>query len=695
MADTKETRPSYQLRGINQKTSKYEFPIAEFLDIRNMDFDVPNAHQKRPGSTYAIPSNTGTSGPISSLFEFTKLTGESYIVAGSDTAMFYLTAAGFTTLSTGWNNGQPADMLTFVNKLWMANGQNWSSFDGNTVLSTGLPISTFEAIYSNGATLNYLFLAQPSTSTGGSYFLVNGATMIHGGSGASRVIRSIYLAYSYLRSDGYQGPADFQLTARNIIQNSPGNTNEFFSPSSGSGLFWAWPGGFTVPAGRGITGISIWFAEDTIYSLGPQENIPGVGLVATGALGWRSQLAGKDFGSFTLKPGADLSRFWLYTTIPTSGLFATNDGAASATYWAASFIPGSTWATFDGVALGAAAFSAMAFDYFATYVPKYIEVNQNIMFAAGFSSAPSDMWTSEVGLPETFLPTSGVQVRSNDGDRIFAIAKFNNQIIVMKETSFHKFIGNSSDTYQLIEVSSQYGCLSNKSVVQVKQSLFWLDRKGILEYNGASFDIISTPVEGIFRRMNISAAKEKAQAVHHLYRNQIWFGIPIDGSTTNNFTVVYDYSVGAWTFFDGYNPASYTYAKGSLTKPTAWRGDYSGLVHYMGESFYSDSGQGITCLSFSSFENVGGENQTTLWRRLFLDVQPATGTTGTINGQVFTNYNTSSVQGTFAIYQNQFQTRAEMGVQGKAIAAQISHSSASLPLLINGYAWANRGLRNV
>ncbi len=115
----------------------------------------------------------------------------------------------------------------------------------------------------------------------------------------------------------------------------------------------------------------------------------------------------------------------------------------------------------------------------------------------------------------------------------------------------------------------------------------------------------------------------------------------------------------------------------------------------MGESFYSDSGQGITCLSLSSFENVGGENQTTLWRRLFLDVQPATGTTGTINGQVFTNYNTSSVQGTFAIYQNQFQTRAEMGIQGKAIAAQISHSSASLPLLINGYAWANRGLRNV
>jgi hypothetical protein len=265
----------------------------------------------------------------------------------------------------------------------------------------------------------------------------------------------------------------------------------------------------------------------------------------------------------------------------------------------------------------------------------------------------------------------------------------------MKEKSFHKLLGNSADTYDLVEISDQYGCLSNKAVVQVKQSLFWLDRKGILEYNGASFDIISTPVEGIFRRMNISAAKENAVAVHHIYRSQIWFGIPVDGSTTNNFTVVYDYSVGGWTFFDGFNPSTYTFAKGALNKPTVWRGDYSGLVHYMGESFYSDSGQAITCMSQSRFQNNGGENQTTIWRRYFMDMATASGVTGVINGTIFTNYDSSTVQGTFAIYQNQFQTRAEMGVQGKAIGVQISHCSASLPLLINGYAWATRGLRNV
>ena len=309
------------------------------------------------------------------------------------------------------------------------------------------------------------------------------------------------------------------------------------------------------------------------------------------------------------------------------------------------------------------------------------------------------MWFSNLAEPEFFDPENSDEVRTNDGDRIIAIKSFNNQLIVCKRNSFHKYLGsmtaNDISSLSLVEVSLDYGCLSNKTIIAVKQKLYWLDKKGIIYYDGATFDIISTPVEQIFRRMNIAAAIEKAVGVHHIYRNQIWFSFPIDGSTKNNVTVVYDYLVNGWTFFDGFSPSSFGFIKQGLSKETVWRGDYSGLIHYFGESFFSDSSQGITCLALTRFENIGGENQTTLWRRLFLDVSPVIGLTGTISGQVFTNYNTTSVQATFSFYQNQFQTRAEMGVQGKAIAAQISFFSASLPLLINGYSWANRGLRNV
>lgn len=688
MADEKSSTNYYSLKGVNQKSSKYEFPATEALALFNLDFDTPNAWQKRPGSTFYVGGTLGTSGPIGTLFEFVRLTGESYIVAASDTALFLASASGLTLLSPNWNNGQPPDMLTFVNEVWIANGQNFYAWSGNSgpIRPAGLPTQKTDVrtgSLSNGAA---------------SYITVGGATMWNGNftSGQSLILRGVYVGYSYLRTDGYVGPGDFVDNARNVCYgNNPNTTGAEYFTFAGNNTIY----GFTAPAGYGITAINLYVAADTVSAASATMFISAGSAsqlaVFAGNLGY---LAGtlniRSFMSQTLIPGADLSRFHFYASIPITSLFLAND-FNGVTSWSTTFTPGGSF--FDSFASVASAdgFSGMSFDFFTTFTPKYIEVDQNIMFMAGFSSAPSTLWYSEVGEPETILPESSFEVRTNDGDRVYAIRTFNNQLIVMKENSFHKLIGSSVDNFQLVEISTEYGCISNRAILQVKQSLYWLDKKGILEFNGASFDIISTPVEGIFKRMNISAAKDMAVAIHHKYRNQIWFGIPIDGSTQNNITVVYDYLVQGWTFFDGFNPSSFGFIKGPLNNQTVWRGSYSGHVSYFGESFFSDGGKAISCVALTRFENVGGENQTTLWRRFFLDVATSAGASTPINCQFFSNYDQSTVQATFGLFQNQFQSRAEIGVNGKSAAASISHSSASLPLLINGYAWTTRGLRNV
>jgi hypothetical protein len=717
MADTLPTSNSYQmLGGINDKASRYQMSTAQFLDLRNLDFDVPNALQKRPGSTQAV--SPGTSGPIQSLFEFIKLTGESYVVAASDTALFYLASNQYTLLSAGWNNGQPPDMLTFANKLWIANGQNWSRWDGSSFIPIGLPQPTTSLFAGNRADD---FRGYTITLVGGSA-ANNYAT--------SYSPKSLYIGYSYVRSDGYYGPESFVQNARNAIitDNKTTSGAEYFAGNS------QFIGGFTIPSGYGISAIALWVAVDTIDASSPAELIPGVGNVQTGHLGWLasvpfgglSQSLGSAFqgatvGSYsnfrymsaTLRPDADTSRFWLYTIIPGASLYLKSGvgtgvnnsfiNGGGATFWAIDFsfrangvgesLP--TYAQFDGAPPLTSAFSGMPFNFFATYTPKYIEVSQNVMFSAGFSAQPSTVWFSELGEPEVYQPDSFFEVRTNDGDKIYGLKAFNNSLIVAKEHSFSKLIGSSADNYQLVELSSDFGCISSRTMLTKDQTLYWLDKKGILEFNGANWTIVSSGVENIFRRMNVDAAKENACGVHNIFRNQLWWGIPVDGSTVNNVTVVYDYLVGAWTYFDGFNPGSFALIKGAQSRPTVWRGDYSGLVHYTGSSFYSDSGRGITCMAFTKFENVGGENQTTLWRRLFLDVAPDhSGVTGAINCQIFSDYNTTAVQHTAMATQDQFQTRVEMGVIGKAVAAQFSHNSASLPLLINGYGFASRPLRN-
>ncbi len=711
MADELPNQNSYNLLGgINQKASKYRMATAQFLDLRNLDFDVPNALQKRPGSTFAIVDGGNLSGPVIGLTEFQKLLSNpqvpsDFLVAATNQALWYNTPFSFSNpyayslLDTGWTSGQPPSMLTFVDKLWIADGTKWKTFNAGTITPVGLPLE--KSAFSNivDGTKYYLTNATHVNNTNGNattYMLVGGATHVFRGASISPV--GVYVAYSYVRNDGYYGPADFLATAQNVVMQRVNEGQEYFTGTGADGVTYrSLIGGFTLPASSyGVSAIALWVAVDRVTPTSTMQNIPGVGSVLTGNLGWQDLHAALGYMSVTLKPGADLSRFRLFTLIPAASLFNADMGdpnTGSYIVKASTFIP--VYNDLTGVAPATYGWSGMTSDFFATYAPKYLDTNQNTMFISGFSSAPSTVKFSELGDPEVYMPENTFEVRTNDGDRIYMQKAFNNQVIFAKEHSFSKLIGGNADNYELVDLSTDFGCLSDNTCVSKEQTLYWLDRKGILEYNGASWRIVSDPVEGIFRRMNISAAKEKAVGVHHMYRNQLWWGIPVDGSTENNITVVFDYLVGAWTFFDGYNPASYAYLQGALSKPTVWRGDYSGMIHYTGESFFSDSGRGITCLAFTQFQNIGGENQTTLWRRMFLDVAPATGLTGVINGQLFANYNTTSVQATFAMYQDQFQSRAEFGVQGKAIAGQFSHASASLPLLINGYTWADRKLRNV
>lgn len=676
----KPTINSYgMLGGINQKASEYSVGLVQFLNLRNLDFDVPNALSKRPGSTQAISANT--SGPLNSVFEYQRLDGASWVVTGSDTAMFYRVSGGLTLLSPSWTNGQPTDMLTFVNRLWMANGQKYEGWNGvgatngATASPVGLPCAK-EAV-----TLIF-------SASGASTWLVGGATMIP--DGATPIIRGVFFAYSYVRSDGYYGPADFLSNARNVVtlgKSVSTSGNEFFQVGSNNNV-----GGFTVPAGYGISAIAVWVAVDTLGS--GREVIPGQGAspIQVGDLGWFTSagIPNSQRMSATMKPTADLSRFHLYTLIAPGTFFLTDN--VGVTTWASTLIP--FFNQYTGPATGAAVFSGMPFCWFETNTPKYLDINQNSMFMSGFSNAPSTVWFSELGEPENIQPEYNFEVRTNDGDRIYGHKTYNNTTIVFKETSFHKIIGDSPENFELIELSTEYGCIANATIVEYQEKLLFLDRKGIVEFNGASWDVISTPVEDIFRQMNLTAAREKACAVHFLYRNQVWFGLPIGNSTQNNVTVVYDYLIKAWTFFDGFNPASFTFAQGGLTRPTVYRGDYSGLLHYHGESFFSDNGAGITCLAYTPWEH-SKQNETWIWRRFFLDVATATGVTGTIRGSLFANYNTSTIQATFAMYQDSFQTRAEVGVVGKAAACEFAHYSASLPLLINGYSWARRFLRNV
>ena len=641
--------------GINEKASEYTTQNSQALSLKNIDFYVPNAWQKTPGSTQAI--GNGTSGAIRSLFEFEKLSGESWIISGSNQELLINNGVtGWSSISSGWTNGQAEDALAFVDKAWVANGQYCISFDGTDVRSQGLPapitgISGFN--YGNAV----------------STISVMGATMESVATGASKMAFA-YGAYRYVRDDGYYGPLVFTDNAKVISPWTYGISPADWLGSTGGNYgdnVTMIVQGFSVPANSGATAIAFYMALD-VFGRGQDPSI--------------GQLSGVNDYSISnskLNTSLDTSKFKFVTLLPLNTTVVYVNGISS---WTES-VEGNT------------SFSGMIHNYFATYTPKFIELNNNRLFMSGFSTSPSLTWFSETGEPEVVNETSFFEARTNDGDRITGTKQFQNQLLLFKQRSFHKLIGTTEANYELVELSTEYGCLSNKAIVEYNNHLMFLDKEGLVEYNGADYKIVSTPIEDTMRTLNVSAALDKAVGVHYIERNQVWFGIPVGDSTENNLTVVYDYLLDAWTFVDGFNPRAFAPIKQGLNKSTVWYGDYSGSVQYMSPSFYSYNGTAFTCLIQTGFDAPDGQDVTNMFRRLFLDVNTASGATGAIDVEVFKDYNKSSIQQTFTIYQSQFQTRQEFGVMAKSVGFKMYHSSPSLPLLVNGYDVQRRYLRKV
>lgn len=329
-----------------------------------------------------------------------------------------------------------------------------------------------------------------------------------------------------------------------------------------------------------------------------------------------------------------------------------------------------------------------------TMAPKYLELYNNQLFLAGFSSMQSTVYWSEIGEPEGILPEYFAEFRTNDGDRITGMKTYANSLVVTKERSVLRLTGDDPTNFAIQEVSDQFGCVSNRSMIVYNDVMEWLDTKGIVQYNGANIAFVSNRVENIFLRMNLVAARERAQAVHFRDLNEIWWAIPIDGSTQVNAVVVHDYLVNAWTVFKGFNPASLAVAFGHFEKQTVFFGNYGGQVFNFGTSLMGDNGNGITCSIQARYLAPMGQSMEQQFRRLYLNVDPIVGSSQAIQVNLRPNYGSSIAQN-YTMYQNPFQSRIDFGIPAISLSPEFIHVSATLSIKINGWTMESRFQRSV
>lgn len=691
MSNQKFKSENYQnLGGINSKASPYITGPMEFLDLANLDFQTPGSLSERWGSTMYVGQTFAA--PINSLFEFARLDGSSYVMfshtggiwSGATTGNsqgLSLTNTGVTTMSqvqiggaaisgtnppgdsalginylgnlmfpmvgegeTFYINSQvhSEDNLSYAvldNYLFLADGTKFLKFDGITTTAVGLP---------------------PATRNSATYVAANisGSTLGIGATG----MHTFYGAL--VNNRGFEG-ARWPL-------------GSIFGGSMNGGTLVSRGGSFLAPQYQVMTPLQFGISAINIYCYW-QAN-PAQADFSIGASLWNVT------PSFVYSFPASGSTFTWVPVGSTAGgqaILVNNGGALP---------PVTTYLPLGVTVLGVQA-SPASMIALQNFAPKYLETYQNRLFLAGFSTTPSTVWFSDLAEPEGYAADFNFEVRTNDGDYVTAIRAYSTRLYIFKKNSFHALSGDAPENFFLQEISSQYGCLNNRSAVVYDDLLVFLDRKGVIMWNGSGLTVISSKIQPLFDTMNFATALNTACMEHDKLRNQIVIGIPTGNSTFNNLTIVYDYLVGAWTTQKGFSPSAFKAIQGRNNTKNLFYGSQSGMINWFGPSFLSDNGTGFTSYIKTRFLHDMGESSQKMFRRLFLNMD-APSSTLVFGINFFQDYGSSVVLGT-TLVSSQFQARIDYGISAKSVAFELSNLQTTIPLKIHGFTIESRLLRRI
>lgn len=628
--------------GINTKVSNYITGLHECLDLQNFDFSRPGAWSQRWGSTLYFGQTLTTQSDgggntfrpsIRGIFEYENLNGQSQVIVNTTDAIYYGTG---TSLTMGFSYQAVQNLI----------GVNLAPLTSYSMLNNTLFVfQNFSSLKFDGSTF-YLF-GTPNVDQIGF-----GITAAAGTSGT-----------------GYSGTITVKMGWVDIV-GYHGN-----------------PSGDAFGASITLDGIS--FSQFSIYF---------------------------DKTNYTGNQAWGLTALALYVQPPGSGTFFDVGDFASLSPVGSTIIINSKGSSATCNSVNQSIFNYPPARYSNVFFNglnpnitgvRFSEIYNNQIFFAGLTTITSfnsvgvsqvvnyqsRLYWSEVGQPEFIDPTFFTEIRTNDGDRITGLKNYQNNLIIFKQRSFHTLFGNSATDISIQQVSDQYGCLSNKCAIVYNQQMLFLDRKGIIRWDGANITVASDKIEPIFARMNIPAAVDNAIGIHFKKRNEVWFGIPVDGSTLNNLTIVYDYIADAWTSFNGFVPSVFSIGKGRLSDYTNFYGSYTGGIFNFGSSLPSDNGNAITNIANSLFYRDMGNTVEKQWRRLFVDANIMS-SGSTLQIDLIPDHGTS-IYATRYMAMGTFQNRIDFGIPAKSLQFVFTYASATLPITINGITPESRYQRSV
>lgn len=216
-----------------------------------------------------------------------------------------------------------------------------------------------------------------------------------------------------------------------------------------------------------------------------------------------------------------------------------------------------------------------------------------------FTNAAGTLSTEpEVPGASTFAGTGAnfIDVGAGDGDKVTALSKFQDMLVIFKERSIFKMTFDSSGTPVLAPITNTMGAVAHKSVDNVENDIFYLSRNGFYVLgNEPNYIVIRT--NELSQRVhpfieNITPANLPETAC--IYSDFVFYAsVPYGGTAYNNRLLNYDRRYLSWSRGDSVDTNAWCeYVDDSNAKHLYYASDSEPEVYEVTTS-YNDNGEAI------------------------------------------------------------------------------------------------------
>jgi hypothetical protein len=210
-----------------------------------------------------------------------------------------------------------------------------------------------------------------------------------------------------------------------------------------------------------------------------------------------------------------------------------------------------------------------------------------------------------------------IDINKFDGDKITALAKFQDSLIVFKERSIFQLTIDSTGTPIIAPVSKSYGCVSHRSVDNVENDVFFLTRNGIYVlgnepnyFNVVRTNELSARIHPTIETINPTNFTN-ATALFNQY--VYYMAIPSGGVTANNMTLTYDRRFLAWSKWTHVQPECFTLYTDSSNTDTVYFTSANSANVYKFTTNYDSNGSAISAQWTSKAFDDGQFDQYKRW----------------------------------------------------------------------------------